>query len=136
MRITDANWQEEALLDMKRRPPNADGTIGFTMTPADIEWRSWLAYFYGKHMDHRAHFMRERGSRGYMVPCRNPGDFDPDIAEVRAEYQRRVRGGEVPEDVVDGPSSPEKRAAVLARLAKSHPMLARFAGEAMQDAAE
>ena len=139
MRITEANWQEEALLHMKSKPPNADGTIGFTVTPGDIEWRSWQAYFYGKHMDNRASFMRERGIKGYMLPCRNPGDFDPDIAEVRAEYQRRVKGGEVPEEVFDKTSSqmtPAEREAAIARVARINPMIARWMAQPQKEAAE
>lgn len=96
MRITESNFYEEALIAMKSVPPNSDGMIGFTVTPSMPEWARWQAYFLGKRMDNRAANMRNRGQSGYMVPCRDPGNFDPDIAEVRVEYLRRVQVGEVP----------------------------------------
>lgn len=94
--ITEANYGDEALLAMKSRPPNADGTIGCTIFPDMPEWNAWQAYFLGKHMDRRASFMRSRGRSGYVVPCRNPGDFDFDVAEARKEYALRVHRGDIP----------------------------------------
>lgn len=96
-RITEANYADEALLTMKSRPPNEDGTIGVTIRPDMPEWNVWQSYFLGKRMDGRASFMRTRGKSGYMVPCRNPADFDPDIAEVRQEYSFRMHRGEIPQ---------------------------------------
>lgn len=94
-RINEANYAEEALLTMKSRPPNEDGTIGVTITPDMPEWAAWHAYFLGKRMDVRASFMQTRKA-GYMVPCRNPGDFDPEAASVRQEYSFRMHRGEIP----------------------------------------
>jgi hypothetical protein len=94
--INEGNYADEALLAMKSRPKNEDGTIGVTITPDMPEWNAWQAYFLGKRMDRRASFMRSRGKSGYMVPCRNPGDFDFDVAMARQEYARRIRDGEIP----------------------------------------
>jgi hypothetical protein len=94
--INEGNYADEALLAMKSRPPNADGTIGVTIKPDMPEWNAWQAYFLGKRMDNRASFMRSRGKAGYMVPCRNPGDFDYEVGAARQEYALRVHRGEVP----------------------------------------
>lgn len=134
--ITEANYAEEALLAMKSRPPNIDGTIGFTVHPAMPEWRAWQAYFYGKHMDVRASFMRTRREQGYMVPCRNPGDFDGDIAQVRRTYAQRVKRGEVPEEVAEKTSSqmtPAEREVVLAKAKVGVTFKPKLAGRYAQE---
>ena len=137
--ITEGNYADEALFAMKSRPPNADGTIGVTIPPDMPEWRAWLCYFLGKRMDVRASYMRNRGRNGYMVPCRNPGDFDTlGVQAARQEYTHRVHNGELrPEDT--GKKSSEMTAAerqdVLNRLARVSPMFAKFAIVAQQEAA-
>lgn len=127
--INDANYVDEAVLKMKSVPANPDGTIGFSVLPHMPEWRAWRAYFYGKRMDHRASFMATRRD-GYMVPCRNPADFDPDIARVREEYAFRVHRGEVDEETRTGRLSsemtPAERMAVLRRLGEINPLLGRY----------
>lgn len=100
--ITNANYLEEGLLRMKSVPPNPDGTIGFTVTPGMPQWKPWLAYFYGKRMDVRASFMRSRADKGYMVPCKDPAEFDPEIGRVREEYAFRLHRGEIPDDAKPG----------------------------------
>lgn len=88
----------EAILYMKSRPPNADGTIGFTAFPGTAEGDAWLAYFLGCGMDGRASAMRARAARGYMVPCAYPADFDPNIDAVRKAYRERVARREIDPD--------------------------------------
>lgn len=100
--ITIANYIEEGLLKMKSVPPNPDGTIGVMLMPDMPEWKTWLAYFYGKRMDKKAAFMRSRREKGYMVPCRNPADFDSDIGKAREEYAYRLHMGEIPDDAKPG----------------------------------
>jgi hypothetical protein len=73
----DGKVAGEAILFMKSRPPNADGTIGFMVFPHMREWDAWQAYFVSNGMDTRASFMRSRGDSGYMVPCQLPMQFDP-----------------------------------------------------------
>lgn len=138
--INDGNYVDEAILRMKSVPMNPDGSIGFSVLPHMPEWRAWRAYFYGKRMDHRASFMATRRD-GYMVPCRNPADFDPDIAKVREEYAFRVHRGEVDEETRTGRLSSEmtlaERTDVLRRLGEINPMLGRYRAEAdMKEAAE
>lgn len=134
--ITEANFVEEGLLKMKSVPPNADGTIGLMITEKSPEWRAWRAYFYGKNMDHRASFMSTRREAGYMVPCKNPADFDSDIDNVRKHYAWRVHRGEVDEETKTGRLSsemtPKERQDVLNRLARVSPMFAKFADEETQ----
>lgn len=100
--ITQANYVEEGLLKMKSVPPNPDGTIGVMITGDMPEWKPWLAYFYGKRMDNRASYMRTRREKGYMVPCRNPADFDSEISKVREEYAFRLHRGEIPDEAKPG----------------------------------
>lgn len=130
--INEGNYAQEALLMMKSVPPNADGTIGFLVMPQMPEWRAWRAYFYGKRMDVRASFMATRRD-GYMVPCRNPADFDHDIAKVREEYAFRVHRGEVDAETRTGRLSsemtPAERQDVLNRLAAASPLLRHHATE-------
>lgn len=130
--INDGNYPDEAILKMKSVPLNADGSIGFLVMPHMPEWRAWRAYFYGKRMDNRASFMATRRD-GYMVPCRNPADFDPDIVKVREEYAFRVHRGEVDEETRTGKLSsemtPAERQDVLNRLAKVSPLLRQHATE-------
>jgi len=130
--INEGNYAQEALLMMKSVPPNADGTIGFLVMPQMPEWRAWRAYFYGKRMDTRASFMATR-REGYMVPCRNPADFDHDIAKVREEYAFRVHRGEVDAETRTGRLSsemtPDERQDVLNRLAAASPLLRHHATE-------
>lgn len=131
--ITEANYVSAALLRMKSVPPNADGTIGYTITWASPEWRAWRAYFYGKGMDHRASFMNTRREVGYMVPCKSPTDFDPDIEAVRKHYAWRVHRGEIDDETRTGRLSsemtPDERQAVLNRIAKEIPLLRSHATE-------
>ena len=134
--ITEANYISEALLAMKSLPPNADGTIGMMITEKSPEWRAWRAYFYGKRMDNRASYMHTRREAGYMVPCKSPADFDPDIEAVRKEYAWRVHRGEVDEETRTGRLSsemtPAERQDVLNRLGRISPMFAKFADDETQ----
>lgn len=94
--ITEANYAEEALLSMKSRLPNPDGTIGVTVTDLSPAWMPWLCYFLGKRMDRRASFMRSRARDGYMVPTESPAEFDPTgISAARDEFAYRLRNGEI-----------------------------------------
>jgi len=134
--ITEANYVGAALLRMKSVPPNADGTIGHTITEKSPEWRAWRAYFYGKGMDIRASYMHTRRETGYMVPCKSPADFDPDIEAVRKHYAWRVHRGEVDSETRTGrlasEMTPQERQDVLNRLALIHPMFAGYADEETQ----
>lgn len=76
-RIENGQLAGEAILFMRSRPRNADGTIGFTVMPDTPEWTAWQAYFRANNMNRQRNFMRSRGKQGYMVPCRNPSEFDP-----------------------------------------------------------
>jgi len=76
-RIENGQVAGEAILFMRSRPRNPDGTIGFSVVPETPEWTAWQAYFRSNGMRRQASFMRLRGTAGYMVPCRNPSDFDP-----------------------------------------------------------
>lgn len=139
--ITNDTYPDEALFYMKNRPPNADGSIGLTITPAMPEWAAWYCYFLGKRMDQRASFMNSRAMSGYMVPCSRPEDFDPNgIAEARQHYAWRRHNGEVPSPGTTKPSSmmtASERQDVLDRLAKLHPdLFGKFARTAMMEAAE
>lgn len=139
--ITDDNYPDEALFVMKNRPPNPDGTIGLTITPAMPEWAAWYCYFLGKRMDRRASFMNSRAQAGYMVPCSRPEDFDPNgIAAARQQYALRRHNGEVPHPDTTRPSSmmtASERQDVLDRLARLHPdLFGKFARDAQQEAAE
>ena len=93
--VTGATYYDQAIGLMRSNPRNNNGTIGFTVGPGMKEWEPWLAYFEGKGWRSRASHMRTRGLRGYMVPCRSPSEFDPDIAEVRAEYANLVQTGKI-----------------------------------------
>ena len=114
--ITIANYVEEGLLKMKSVPPNPDGTLGFMVFPAMPEWKSWLAYFYGKRFDKKASFMRSRGDSGFMVPCRDPAGFDPDIGRAREEYAFRLHRGEIPDDAKPGRQAWQMHADEIAEL--------------------
>ena len=134
--ITEANYVSAALLRMKSVPPNADGTIGLTITETHKAWRPWRAYFYGKRMDHRASYMHTRREAGYMVPCEKPEDFDPDIEIVRKEYAWRLHRGEIDDETRTGrlasEMTPQERQDVLNRLALVHPMFSGYADEETQ----
>lgn len=72
----DGKVAGEAILYMRERPPNPDGTIGFMVFPHMREWDAWQAYFVSNGMDKRAAFMRSQGDKGYHVPCQLPMQFD------------------------------------------------------------
>lgn len=139
MNINAANYHSEAVLHMRSVPPNADGTIGVMLTPDMPEWKAWLAYFWGKRFDPQAAFMQSRGKSGYMVPCRNPADFDPDVGVARQTYAERIHVGEVRREDLSRHSSQMtigEREAVLARLGRLNPLLGKWkADDAEQVAA-
>lgn len=132
--ITEANYVSEAIIKMRSVAPNSDGTIGVTVQKGTPEWRAWRAYFYGKRMDHRALLMGVRDA--YMVPTKNPADFDPEIAKAREHYAYRVHRGEIDEETRTGRMSsdmtPKERQEVLNRLAREVPMFEKFGDEATQ----
>lgn len=78
-----------AIVHMRSKPPNDDGTIGFMVEPGTVEWLAWEAYFEQTEVDDfgviRHLFpkqlanMRSRGGsrKPYMVPDRLPWMFDP-----------------------------------------------------------
>jgi hypothetical protein len=67
----------EAILYMRSRPPNPDGTIGFMVRPEMREWQAWEAYFETNGMHRRLSLMRQQGKSGFMVPAQVPTMFDP-----------------------------------------------------------
>jgi len=112
MRITGANYAfvdesgkvgGEALLHMRSKPPNEDGTIGFMVEPGTVEWLAWEAYFAQTQTDdigvvsevfpkQLAH-MRSRASsrKPYMVPDRLPWFFDPSFTADKVKPKPLVR---------------------------------------------
>ena len=76
-RIENGQMAGEAILFMRSRPKNKDGTIGFIVKPDMPEWKAWSMYFRAHRMHRQHSFMMSRQERGYMVPCANPSTFDP-----------------------------------------------------------
>lgn len=75
-RIENGKVVGEAILYMKSRPPNPDGTIGFIVRRDMREWLAWEAYFETNGMTQQLAFMRTCKD-GYMVPAQLPMQFDP-----------------------------------------------------------
>ena len=76
-RIENGNVEGEAILFMRSRPKNKDGSIGFIIRPDMSEWKAWALYFRANRMHRQLAFMMHRQDQGYMVPCANPSTFDP-----------------------------------------------------------
>jgi len=78
-RIEDGKLMGEAILFMKSRKPNPDGTIGYMAKAGTPEWDEWLRYFKWNGMQRQLGFMQSRWTKpdGYMVPHRSPQVFDP-----------------------------------------------------------
>lgn len=76
-RIDGGRVEGHAIFFMKSRKPNADGTLGFIVTPELPEWRQWERYFSDNRMHRNLSMMRSRGPAGYMVPHASPQVFDP-----------------------------------------------------------
>lgn len=99
----DGNVAGEAILFMRSRPPNADGTIGFMAEPGTREWLAWEAYFeqaepdelgvyrqlFPKQLEH----MRSRAAakKPYMVPARVPWQFDKTFTADRVKPKLPVK---------------------------------------------
>lgn len=75
-RVENGQLAGEALLFMRSRPKNPDGTMGFIIRWGMPEWSAWEWYFKANGMRRQLAFMRSRHEAGYMVPCANPAVFD------------------------------------------------------------
>lgn len=90
----------EAILHMRSKAPNSDGTIGYMAEPGSFEWRAWEAYFSQTELN-RKHgtmvqsfpnqlaAMKTKGAQGkpYHVPDQLPWLFDDTFSPASVPKQ-------------------------------------------------
>lgn len=103
-----------AIVHMRSKPPNEDGTIGFMVEPGTTEWLAWEAYFEQTDVDDmgivherfpkQLAFMRSRAAskKAYMVPDQLPWMFDPEFKPSQVKPKPQV--------VLSRDMTPEQRA--------------------------
>lgn len=129
MKITGANFafinekgelSGEAILHMKRRAPNPDGSIGYMAEPGTREWLAWEGYFAQLEADddgflrprfpkQLAHMQTRASQRmAYMVPDQLPWNFDPSFTPDKVKpkpYQKQSKD-----------MTPQERTAMVTRV--------------------
>lgn len=80
-RIEKEKLTGDAILFMRSKAPNADGTIGYVAIRDSDEWRDWQQYFIKNGMHKRASLMRTL--RQFTVPCADPRKFDTDYRALK-----------------------------------------------------
>lgn len=91
-----------AIVHMRSKRPNDDGTIGFMVEPGTTEWLAWEAYFQQTDVDDlgvvherfpkQLAFMRSRAAsrKPYMVPDQLPWMFDPEFKPSQVKPKPQV----------------------------------------------
>lgn len=111
---------------MKGKPPNPDGSLGFTLSDEDsIPARLWNAYFESIRYPAGLMCERLRAGKGYMVPTQTPQEFD--------RGWRVPRLSQLPRPKTSSQMTPEERQRVINRLAGINPLLAQFARRPADD---
>lgn len=93
----------QAVIHMRSKPPNDDGTIGYMAEPGTVEWLAWEAYFEQSKVDDlgiirpvfpkQLAFMRARAAsrKPYHVPSRLPWLFDPTFTPDKVKPKPPVK---------------------------------------------